>query len=437
MTAGSEKKAASGSEKTNDALNRTIERAKQELEHMIDLNPQIMLLVNRSGVVVRTNKALLDLLHYHDYSEALGKRLEDMFPCKDMVFFSRLIDDPSGACEPRDATITLNDGTTRMLRFTGVGSGAGKDLNVIIIGDATAEKEQAARTEKRYKKEAVQNLMGALMHNINQPLTVIMVKSQLMHLGIEKGNVKPADMSRDLQDIMKLTMHIADTLESLEKPRDFVTKPYFGSMQIMDLNRSANRYDRWESFCMSALERIIRAADAHDPWASAHAAHTGEYAAILARGMKLGERDIMTAQRCGILHDIGKIGIPDSILQKPAPLDEAERTVMNTHAEIGYDLLRSLPFLAEEADAAYAHHERHDGSGYPRQIAGDDIPLMARIVAVADSFDALRFNRPYRAAIPLDKVVKMITVDSAKQFNPEVLKAFSRCQREFEAVNRA
>ena len=101
---------------------------------------------------------------------------------------------------------------------------------------------------------------------------------------------------------------------------------------------------------------------------------------------------------------------------------------MNTHAEIGYDLLRSLPFLAEEADAAYAHHERHDGGGYPRQIAGDDIPLMARIVAVADSFDALRFNRPYRAAIPLDKVVKMITVDSAKQFNPEVLKAFSRCQ---------
>jgi putative nucleotidyltransferase with HDIG domain len=276
--------------------------------------------------------------------------------------------------------------------------------------------------------------MGALMHNINQPLTVIMVKARLMHLEVEKGRMDAPEISRNLQEIMRITMHIADMLEGVEKPGDFVTQPYLGDVRILDLNRSASRSDRMESFYVNALTDVISATDVHEPWASEHARRTGEYAAILAQNMKLDEKAVQTARRCGLLHDIGKIGIPDGILQKPAPLTASEMAVVKTHTEIGYNLLRNLPFLAEEAAVAHSHHERHDGSGYPRRIGGEDIPLMARIVAVADAFEALRFSRCYQPSIPLEKVVKIIAAESGKQFSPEVIKVFMRCVKELEAV---
>jgi putative nucleotidyltransferase with HDIG domain len=434
MPAAKKKKAIPNAKSANtSALNRTIERAKQELERMIDLNPQVMLLVNRNGEIVRANKALLNLVRHDDYRKILGKRLDNLFRTRDAVFFNHLLNDQPCACEAREAIITLPDGE-RMLRFTGVAFGSNTNLCVVIVNDVTVEREQAAHLEKKHKKEAVQNLMGGLMHNINQPLTVIMVKARLMHLEVENGRMRTAEMTRNLQEIMQLTMQIADMLESVEKPGDFVTQPYLGNVRILDLNRSASRSDRLESFCMNALMDIIRAADIHEPWASEHAQRTGEYAAILARNMKLDEKAVQTAKRCGVLHDIGKIGIPDSILQKPAPLTTAEMAIMKTHTEIGYNLLRNLPFLAEEAEVAYTHHERYDQSGYPRRIAGEDIPLMARIVAVADAFEALRFIRCYQPSIPLGKVVKIIAAESGKQFAPEVIKVFMRCYKELEAV---
>ena len=435
MPAARQKKATPDVQSANaNLLNRTIERAKQELERMIDLNPQVMLLVNRNGVIVRANKALLDLVRHDDYREVLGKRLENLFPSKDDVFFNHLLNDRQKACETRETAITLPGDRERTLRFASVAFGSDADLCVVIVHDATVENEQAAHLEKKHKKEAIQNLMGALMHNINQPLTVIMVKARLMHLEIEKGKMKASGMGRNLQDIMQLTMHIADMLEGVEKPDDFVTQPYLGNVRILDLNRSASRSDRMESFCINALSDVIRATDVHEPWASEHARRTGEFAAILARNMKLDERAVQTAKGCGLLHDIGKIGIPDSILQKPAPLTTSEMAIMKTHAEIGYNLLRNLPFLAEETDAAYAHHERYDGNGYPRRIVGEDIPLMARIVAVADAFEALRFARCYQPSMPLEKVMKIIVSESGKQFTPEVVRVFTRCHKEFEAV---
>jgi len=188
------------------------------------------------------------------------------------------------------------------------------------------------------------------------------------------------------------------------------------------------------SFCMAVLETVIVAAGIHKPWVSLHARRTGDYAAILARKMGLDEENVGVAKRSGILHDIGKIGIPDSILQKPAPLTRREMEIMKRHVEIGYNLLRSFPFMSEEANTVYAHHERYDGSGYPRGLRGNNIPRIARIVAVADSFDALKFNRAYRGATPLHIVVESIVSGAGSLFDPRVAEAFIQCYRDFEKV---
>jgi putative two-component system response regulator len=147
------------------------------------------------------------------------------------------------------------------------------------------------------------------------------------------------------------------------------------------------------------------------------------------------------------LHDIGKVGIPDAILLKTGPLDAAERAVMRTHPQIGGDTLRSVAeelegpsfrgsFLGMGIDIAYAHHERWDGSGYPRGLAGGDIPLAARIVAVADAYDAITSHRPYKVAHGHHEAVRRIATDRGRHFDPVLVDAFLSCHSELDGIRR-
>jgi HD-GYP domain-containing protein (c-di-GMP phosphodiesterase class II) len=124
------------------------------------------------------------------------------------------------------------------------------------------------------------------------------------------------------------------------------------------------------------------------------------------------------------LHDIGKLAIPDSILLKPGALNEQERRIMQRHVELGYDLVKGIPFLAQAAEVILAHHERHNGSGYPRGLSGEDIPLCARIFAVADSFDAMTSDRPYRSALSAHAARSVISARRGELFCPEIVDAF-------------
>ena len=124
------------------------------------------------------------------------------------------------------------------------------------------------------------------------------------------------------------------------------------------------------------------------------------------------------------LHDIGKLAIPDSILLKPGPLTDEERTIMRRHVEIGYDLIKGIPFLADAAEIVLGHHERWDGSGYPDLLGGDEIPLGGRIFAVADALDAMTSNRPYRDAYSWETAADEIVAQSGHQFDPDVVRAF-------------
>jgi putative two-component system response regulator len=125
------------------------------------------------------------------------------------------------------------------------------------------------------------------------------------------------------------------------------------------------------------------------------------------------------------LHDIGKIALPDHILRKPAPLSASERRIVETHTELGRTILSGSrePLLLLGADIAWTHHERFDGGGYPRRLAGDAIPLAGRIVAVADVFDALISDRVYRPALPVAEVVATMRAERSAHFDPDVLDA--------------
>jgi HD-GYP domain-containing protein (c-di-GMP phosphodiesterase class II) len=144
----------------------------------------------------------------------------------------------------------------------------------------------------------------------------------------------------------------------------------------------------------------------------------------IAGAMDCGQEQIKIIARAALLHDIGKIGLPDSILFQPAPLTEKQRSVMETHARIGHELLSRVAFLAGSAEIVLTHHERFDGTGYPQGLTGTEIPLGARIFAVADALDAITSDRPYRRAQSYAAAREEISRWSGKQFDPAVVSAF-------------
>jgi HD-GYP domain-containing protein (c-di-GMP phosphodiesterase class II) len=131
-------------------------------------------------------------------------------------------------------------------------------------------------------------------------------------------------------------------------------------------------------------------------------------------------------RRGALLHDIGKMGVPDNILRKPGPLTPEERAIMCRHPDYAYDMIAPIPFLRPALDIPYCHHEKWDGTGYPRGLKGEQIPLAARVFAIVDVWDALSSDRPYRAAWPRDKVRAYLQDQSGTHFDPQVTEAFLR-----------
>ena len=155
--------------------------------------------------------------------------------------------------------------------------------------------------------------------------------------------------------------------------------------------------------------------------------HTHRVTALtiaLAQRMGIPESEFEHFRRGALLHDIGKMGIPDEILQKPDALTEAETAIMRMHPEMGHQILSGIDFLEPALDIPYCHHERWDGTGYPRKLKGEEIPLAARIFAVADVWDALTSDRPYRPAWSEEKALEYLRSQSGKYFDPKVLDVF-------------
>jgi len=172
------------------------------------------------------------------------------------------------------------------------------------------------------------------------------------------------------------------------------------------------------------LEVLGGALDMKDAETEGHSRRVTAFTMAIARQMGLSRDQIDVIARGAFLHDIGKMAIPDAILRKPGPLEPNEVAIMREHCYRGYQMLKKIPFLTEAAEIVYSHQERYDGTGYPRGLKGDQIPLGARLFSVADTLDAITSDRPYRPAQSLTAAREEIERWSGRQFDPEVVKTF-------------
>jgi putative two-component system response regulator len=174
------------------------------------------------------------------------------------------------------------------------------------------------------------------------------------------------------------------------------------------------------------IMRLSRAAEFRDPETGAHIQRMANYSRLIAEQLGLDRQEQELILRAAPMHDVGKIAIPDGILLKPGRLDDEELVIMRTHAEKGYEILRESKssLLDTAAIIAWTHHEKWDGNGYPRRLKGEDIPLHGRIVAVADVFDALTTERPYKKAWDLEKACQFLREHTGSHFDPDCTQAF-------------
>lgn len=174
----------------------------------------------------------------------------------------------------------------------------------------------------------------------------------------------------------------------------------------------------------ATIEGLSNALDLRDRETEGHSRRVTEVTVKLAQALKFNEEEIIHIRRGALLHDIGKIGIPDSILHKPASLSEEEWTNMRKHPQFAYDMLSPIEYLRPALAIPYSHHEKWDGTGYPRGLKGEVIPLAARIFAVVDVWDALTSDRPYRKAWSTEEATQYIKDQSGAHFDPQVVNVF-------------
>jgi putative two-component system response regulator len=220
----------------------------------------------------------------------------------------------------------------------------------------------------------------------------------------------------------------------------YLTKPFAPNELLIDLANALRRQqsdaerrqasaDAVRTAHIETLRRLSRAVEYHDGETGAHIERVGEHAASLARALGLDAQRIELIRLAAPLHDIGKIGVPTVLLRKPGPLTDVERIVVQHHTDLGRELLAGSgnDLLELAATIAWTHHERWDGAGYPRGLAAERIPLEGRIVAVADVFDAVTSDRPYRAARSVDEAIAIIASQRGTAFDADVVDAFLGC----------
>ncbi len=175
-----------------------------------------------------------------------------------------------------------------------------------------------------------------------------------------------------------------------------------------------------------ALLRLAKAGEYRDEGTGNHVIRIARYNRLIAEGLNLPERDCDEIELAASMHDIGKVGVPDRILLKAEPLDEQETEIVRQHPRIGHEILKDSPsrYISLGAEVALSHHEKYDGTGYPKGLKGEAIPLAGRIVAVADVFDALTTRRPYKEAWPTEEALDYIRNASGSHMDPSVVEAF-------------
>jgi PAS domain S-box-containing protein/putative nucleotidyltransferase with HDIG domain len=192
---------------------------------------------------------------------------------------------------------------------------------------------------------------------------------------------------------------------------------------LLDITHLTEMADALQRACIDTVEAMARLAETRDPYTAGHQARVSKIAMAMARHMGLPDASVQAVRIAGIVHDIGKINVPVEILSKPGSLTDVEFALIQTHAELGYEILSPIEFPWPVADLVRQHHERLDGSGYPRGLTGGQILLESRILAVADTIEAVASDRPYRAALGLNSALGVIRDGSGTIFDPACVEA--------------
>lgn len=195
------------------------------------------------------------------------------------------------------------------------------------------------------------------------------------------------------------------------------------SSKNADSTDRAHIYQEYES----TIYALTAAIDAKDHYTFNHSMNVAYYATTLAATLGMNADMIEIIRQAALLHDVGKIGIPEYVLNKAGKLTDEEYETIKGHVEASIDIIRHLPSLDYVIPAVIGHHERYDGKGYPRRITGEDIPLTARILCVADAFDAMTSKRCYKEAYPVQVAKEKLLADAGKQFDPDLAFRFVEC----------
>lgn len=254
----------------------------------------------------------------------------------------------------------------------------------------------------------------------------------MMATGVDDAQVGIEAMRNGADDYLIKPLQIDSIMASLErafhkKYLEREVENYRRNLEKMVSDRTVqlqNALSQVEQAYADTVDALGAAIDLRDEQTAGHSRRVALYSIKLLRAMN-GSLALLKSLAIGAsLHDIGKLGTPDGILLKPGPLTTEERRIMQCHVQIGYDLVKRIPFLAEAAEIILMHHERCDGSGYPQGLRGADIPLGARVFAVADSVDAITSDRPYRAALSFDHARHEIERQAGTLFDPRVASVF-------------
>ena len=226
--------------------------------------------------------------------------------------------------------------------------------------------------------------------------------------------------------------------------KDFIRKPFVPQVMlnrinnILELDELTKNLERKveqktrqvEQLSFEIIATIASMIEAKDSYTKGHSIRVAEYSALVARELGWEEEEIQNLKYVALLHDIGKVGIPDNVLNKPGKLTQMEFEIIKSHTTIGGDILKDIETIPHVDSGAKYHHERYDGSGYPCGLSGEDIPVVARIIGIADSFDAMNSKRIYRDRLPDEVIRKELVNGSGKQFDPKYLEIFLKLWEE-------
>ena len=339
--------------------------------------------------------------------EQIGRHLQQTLDSE--VLIPLILEEVNKAIEAEAQSLWLLNSETGMIQChyaTGPGGEAIKKVTVPlgmgIVGSSVAS-QTAIMIEDAQNNEQVFKAADEQTGYVTRSLLCVPLVRQGKSIGAIEAVNKHGGGLFSKQDL-ELLRNIADSAAlSIENARLYA--------------ELAASYD-------STLDALTAALDLRDSETEGHSRRVVEYTARLARQMGLPEAEIRNICRGALIHDIGKIGVPDAILLKPGLLDPEERLIMEKHPVAGYEMLLGVPYLAEEIPIVLAHQEHWDGTGYPFGLVGEEIPLGARLFSIADTFDALTSDRSYRHGRSCEEALAIISAEAGTQFDPQAVAAF-------------